>query len=78
MKSCYSVLTKPDGIQKHAKIMQSNVQSNCSDNCAYKYNIMILNIFDPELQRIQVKPMIKNKFRKLLSDMKMLGKFRQY
>ena len=78
MKSCYSVLTKLDGIQKYAKIMQSNVQSNSSDNCAYKHNIMILNLFDPELQRIQVKPMIKNKFRKLLSDMKMLGKFRQY
>ena len=44
----------------------SNVQSNSSDNSVYGYN-MILNLF----QRIQVKPRIKNKFRKLLGEMKM-------
>ena len=48
----------------------SNVQSNSSDNSVYGYN-MILNLFDLEFQRIQVKPRIKNKFRKLLGEMKM-------
>ena len=47
------------------------MQSNSSDNSAYGYDIMILNLFDLELQRIHVKPRIKNRFRKLLSEMKM-------
>ena len=31
---------------------------------------MILNLFDPELQLINRKTMIKNKFKKMLSKMK--------
>ena len=30
------------------------------------YNIEILNLFDPELQLINTKPVIKNKLRELL------------
>ena len=46
------------------------MQSNPSDNCVYRYNIEILNLFDPELQMINTKPMIKNKFKELLSELK--------
>ena len=35
-------------------------QSNSSDNCIYRYNVEILNIFDLELQLINTKPAIKN------------------
>ena len=45
------------------------MQSNPSDNCVYRYNIEILNLFDPELQMINTKPMIKNKFKELLSEL---------
>ena len=39
------------------------MQSNFSDNCIHLYNVEILNIFDPELQLINTKPMIKNKLK---------------
>ena len=31
-----------------------------SNNCVHRYNVEILNLFDPELQLINTKPMIKN------------------
>ena len=42
---------------------QKNVQLNSSDNCIHHYNIENLNAFDPELQLINTKPMIKNKLK---------------
>ena len=39
------------------------------------YNIKIFNHFDPELQMINTKPVIQNKLKDLLGDMK---KFRQF
>ena len=48
------------------------MQSNSSDNWVHCYNIMILNLFNLELQLINTKPMIKNKFEKLLSELKKL------
>ena len=54
----YIFLIIPDEVEKYAKMMPSN----SSDNCVYQYNIKILNLFDPELQLINTKPMIKNKF----------------
>ena len=50
-KLLYYFLT-PDKVEK-------DVQSNSSDNCIHHYNIEILNMFDPELQLINTKPMIK-------------------
>ena len=41
------------------------------------YNIDILNPFDPELQLINTKPMIKSQLKELLNELKCL-KFRQY
>ena len=55
--------TTPNEEEKH-------VQSNSSDNCIHHYNVEILNLFDPELQLINIKPMIKNKLKELLSELK--------
>ena len=38
-------------------------------------NIEIFNIFDPELQLINTKPMVKNKLKEFLSEIK---KFKKY
>ena len=62
-KSLYIFLTTPDEVEKY-------VQSNSSDNCIHHYNVEILNLFDPELQLINTKPMIKNKLKELLSELK--------
>ena len=64
-ESIYIFPTTPDKLEKYVEIMQSNP----SDNCVYRYNIEILNLFDPELQMINTKPMIKNKFKELLSEL---------
>ena len=54
------------------------MQSNSSDNCKHHYNVKILN-FDPELQLIDTKLMIKNKLKELLSELKNVEtKFRQH
>ena len=52
----YIFLTTPDEVEKY-------VQSRSTDNCIYYYNVKILNIFDPKLQLINTKPMIKNKLK---------------
>ena len=64
-------MTTPDEVEIYAKMMQPNF----SDNCVHRYYIEILNLFEPELQLINTKPMIKNKLEELLSDLK---RFRQY
>ena len=46
------------------------MQSNSSDNFIHRYNFETLNIFDLELQVINTKPMIKNKLKQLLSELK--------
>ena len=53
-KSLYIFLTTSDDVEKY-------VQSDSSDNCIHCYNHEILKIFDPELQLINTKPMIKDK-----------------
>ena len=60
-KPLYNLLTTPD-----------EVQSNSSDNCIHHYNVRILNLFDPELQLINNKPVIK---KALLNES---FKFREY
>ena len=49
-KSLYVFLATPD-----------EMQLNSSDNCRRHYNVIILNLFDLELQLISNKPVIKNK-----------------
>ena len=55
-KSLYIFLTTLGEVEKY-------LQSNSSDNL---YNVEILNIFDPELQLINTKPVIKIKLKILL------------
>ena len=51
-------------------ITPDEVESNSSDNCVHHYNVEILNLFDPELQLINTKPVIKNILKELLSELK--------
>ena len=46
------------------------MQSNSSDNCVHRYDVETLATFDPGLQLINTKPMIKNKLKELLSELK--------
>ena len=46
------------------------VQSSSSDNCIHHYNVKVLNLFDPELQMINTKLVIKNKLKALLNELK--------
>ena len=62
-KPLYIFLTTADEVEKY-------VQSNCSDYCIHLYNVEILNVFDPELQLTNTKPMIKNTLKGLLSELK--------
>ena len=61
VKSLHIFLTTPD-----------EVQSNSSDNFIHHYNVKILNPFDLELQLINnnTKPVIKNKLKGLLNELK--------
>ena len=62
-KSLYIFLTTPDEVEKY-------VQSNFSDNCIHHYNVETLNLFDPELQLVNTKLVIKNKLKELLNELK--------
>ena len=46
------------------------MEANSSDNCIYRNNVEVLNIFDLELQLINTKPMIKNKLKELINALK--------
>ena len=62
-KSLYIFLTTPDEVEKYE-------QSNSSDSYIHSYNVDILNLFDPELQLINTKPIIKDQLKKILSELK--------
>ena len=61
-KSLYLFLTTPD-----------EAQSSSSDNCTQQYNVRFLNLFEPELKLMNIKPVIKKKFKALLNE---LNKFK--
>ena len=46
------------------------MQPNSSDKCVHCYKIEVLNLFDPEFQLINAKPIIKNKLKEFLSELK--------
>ena len=46
------------------------MQSNFSDKYVHGQNVEILNLFDPELQVINTKEVIKNKLKELLNELK--------
>ena len=62
-KSLFIFLTTHDEVNNY-------VQSNSSEYCIHHYNVEILNLFDPESQLINTKPMIKNKLKEFLSELK--------
>ena len=64
--SLYIFLTRPDEVERYVEIMQPN----SSDNCIHHYNVVILSIFDPELQLINTKPMTKNKLKEMFKKLK--------
>ena len=47
-----------------------NHEINSSDKHEHRYNIEILNLFNPELQLVNTKSKIKNKLKELLSELK--------
>ena len=55
-------ITRPDEVKKYVELIEKTletkimIQSRSSDNCARVYSIEILNLFDPELQLINSKP----------------------
>ena len=61
-KSLYNFPVRPDVLEKY-------VQSNSSDNCVHHYNVEISNLFDPELQLIDTKPVNSNELKELLSEL---------
>ena len=63
-ESLYLFLRTSDEVEKYVEI----IQSHSSDNCIHCYTVEIFNIFDPELQLINTKPMIKNKLKELQGD----------
>ena len=56
--------------RSRTKSIEKHVQFSSSDNCIHCYNVDILNLFDPELQMINTKPMLINKLKELLSEFK--------
>ena len=55
----YNFVAITDKAKKYAAMMRSS----SSDNCMWHYNVKILNLFDPELQMINTKPIMKDKLK---------------
>ena len=55
-KLLYTFLTTSDKVKS---TVQSNAQLSSSDNCIHCYNVEILNIFNSELQLININNQIK-------------------
>ena len=58
-KLLYIFLTTHEEVEKY-------IQFNSSDNCIHHYNVEIFNIFHPELQLINTKPMTKYKLKRIV------------
>ena len=77
-KILYSELREKQNLKKFAEQLYifptapDEVEKYSSDNYVHHYNIEILNLFDPELQLINNKHMIKNKLKELLSEVQSL------
>ena len=77
----YSKLSEKQNLRKVAKLfyvflttlekVENYMQWNTSDNCVHYYDIEILNLFYLELELINTKPIIKNKLKEFLSELKM-------
>ena len=79
---CFKSIREEKNLRKLAKLLdiflpttdkvERYVQSNSFDDCMHRFTVKILNIFDPELQFANTKPMMKSKLQELLSDLKKL------
>ena len=63
---CIFLMKKKNEVEKYVKM----IQSSSSDDYVHRYNIEILNLFDPELQLFNSKPIIKSKLKRLLTELK--------
>ena len=59
-KLLYIFLTTTNEVEKY-------VQSHSSNNCIHRYNVEVLNTFDPELQMINTKPMIIKQIKRIVN-----------
>ena len=72
----YTFLGTPDEIEKYAEFIEKaskaklRMQSTFSCECVRHYNIEILNLFDPEIQLINIIYKIKNKLKDLSGKIK--------
>ena len=48
------------------------IQRRSFDNCVRQYDIEISNLFDLELQLVNLKPKVKNKLKDLIGELKNL------
>ena len=62
----YIFLATPNEVEKYPKMMQSNSFAKC----VHHYDIKILNLIYSELQLINIKLLIQNKLKELLSELK--------
>ena len=75
-KNFNETIRKEKNLRKAAKSLNiflttaDKVESNSSGNCAHHYNVEILNLFYPELQMTNTKPVIENKLNEWLSELK--------
>ena len=67
-ESFYIFSVRRDEVEKYVELMRPS----SSNNCICLFNIKSLNFFDPELQLINAKGIIKNKIKELLSELKNL------
>ena len=66
-KNFNEIIKKEENLRKVAKLLYiflstpDEVEPSSSDNCLRHYNVEVLNLFDPELQLINTKLVIKKK-----------------
>ena len=58
-KSLYIFLKAPNEVKTYVQ----PGSSDSSNNCVHHYNVEIFNLFDPALQLISTKPVIKDKLK---------------
>ena len=59
-------LITPDEVEKYAEMMKSRLLIIVYITIILRF----LNLFDPEMQLIDTKPIIKNKLKEMLSELK--------
>ena len=73
-ESLYIFLATPDEVIKHVAMVQSSFSDICLPFFSDIYLVFVyfVNLFDPVLQLINIKPIIKNKLKELLTELKSL------